>query len=43
MRKEDILQSFLKYIDSCSNGEGEFDRFIEEAFNIEEALKNSDE
>ncbi|MEW9578573.1 hypothetical protein U9K47_25010 [Bacillus toyonensis] len=43
MRKEDILQSFLKCMDSCSNGEEELNQFIETAFNIEQKFKNSDE
>lgn len=43
MRKEDILQSFLKCIYSCSNGEEELNQFIEATFNIEQTLKNSDE
>ncbi|MEW4236455.1 hypothetical protein Q0N71_26565 [Bacillus thuringiensis] len=43
MRKESILKSFLKCVDSCSNSESEFNKFIEAAFNIEQKIKNSDE
>ncbi|MEK4583711.1 hypothetical protein NYE71_22635 [Bacillus sp. FSL K6-0273] len=40
MKKESILKSFLKCVDSRSNSESEFNQFIEVAFNIEQKTKN---
>ncbi|MGF9830974.1 hypothetical protein ABEX57_19250 [Bacillus anthracis] len=43
MKKESIVRTFLKCVNSCSNSEFEFTQFIEAVFNIEQKIKNSDE
>ncbi|WP_264538742.1 hypothetical protein [Bacillus thuringiensis] len=43
MPKENILKSFFKCVDSCSNSEEEFNQFIEAVFDVEQKIKNSDE
>lgn len=39
MKKESILRSFLKCVNSCSNSEFEFNQLIELAFNVEQKIK----
>ncbi|WP_264675609.1 hypothetical protein [Bacillus cereus] len=43
MQKENILKSFFKCVESCSNSEEEYNQFIEAAFDVEQTIKNSDE
>ncbi|MGG5766641.1 hypothetical protein [Bacillus wiedmannii] len=43
MRKDSILKAFINCVNACSNGEEEFEQFIEAAFDIEQTIKNSDE
>ncbi|WP_255543200.1 hypothetical protein [Bacillus cereus group sp. N6] len=39
MPKENILKSFFKSVESCSNSEEEYNQFIEAAFDIEQIIK----